>query len=77
MDDNVRAALRTYGQFLDGPARRMDETIIQAIRIIREYLYLRGPNDDSTQRAIVTAKHKKMSGAELESLVKGSQVVRK
>ncbi len=70
MDENVQAALNTYGEYLDGTSKRMNETIIQAIKTIREYVYLRNPDNQEIHRAIITAKSKNMSGAELESLVK-------
>jgi hypothetical protein len=70
MDENVQAALNTYGEYLDGTSKRMNETIIQAIKTIREYVYLRNPDNQEIHHAIITAKRKNMSGAELESLVK-------
>lgn len=70
MDEGVERALKVYGEFLDGNSVRMNEDIINAIRTIREYVYLRNPGDQDTQHAIVMAKRNKMSSAELESLVK-------
>lgn len=70
MDERVETALKVYGEFLDGESVRMNQDIINAIRTIREYAYLRNPSDQNMQHAIVTAKRKKMSSTELESLVK-------
>lgn len=71
MDERVKAALQVYGQYLDGKSARMNETIIAAIRTIRRYVYLRDPLDEEIHRTILMARRRKMSGAELESLVIG------
>ena len=70
MDGKVVAAVKIYGQYLDGDSPRMDTTVINAIRTIREYIHLRDPDDPEFHQTILTAKRKKMSGAELESLVR-------
>jgi len=70
MDERVEKALKDYGEFLDEESGRMNQDIINAIRTIREYLHLQNPNDQDIQQAIVTAKRKKMSSAQLESLVR-------
>ena len=69
VDEHVKAALKVYGDYLDGTPKRMNETIIQAIKTIREYVYLRDPLDREIHRTIIMAKGKKMSGAELHALI--------
>ncbi len=70
MDENVEAALKTYGQFLDGESSRMNETVIQAIKTLREYVFARDPENEAIHKTLITAGRKGLSGAELERLVR-------
>jgi hypothetical protein len=70
MDEKVEATVKIYSAFLDGESPRMDTTIIEAIRTIREYVYVRDPNDQDIHNTIVTAKRNKMSGAALEAVLR-------
>ncbi|MFL6603176.1 MAG: hypothetical protein ACJ8R9_17855 [Steroidobacteraceae bacterium] len=69
MDEHIRAAIGTYGEYLDGKVDRMNEAIVEAIRAIRTYAYERNPDDLDIQQKIVTAKRKGLSGTDLESLL--------
>jgi hypothetical protein len=69
MDESVKAALKVYGRYLDGELIAMDKSIIEAIRTIREYVYLRDPHDEDIHRTIITAKRKQLTGSDLESFV--------
>jgi hypothetical protein len=69
MDENLKSALKVYGQYLDEPSARMDVTIIGAIRAIRAYVYERVPDDREIQHTIVTAKREKLTSQDLEKLL--------
>ena len=69
MNETVKSALRVYGEYLDNRQQRLDKTLIDAIRTIRTYAYERDPDDGGIQKAIVTAKTRKLTGAQLEALI--------
>ena len=69
MNEPVKSALRLYGEYLDGRQQHLDKTVIDAIRTIRAYAYERDPDNEHIQKAIVTAKTRKLTGAQLEALI--------